>query len=291
MIRVKGLEFKEISTSRSDLSATSSLGHFKSVLVHLPWVCSHHMSKSEVTHFYSLPLCDGISCYLTSHPKAGALKHYFFRSWFHGSAVWWGLGRVVFRGLTHDLMTEVSSHSWPLCEPSEDHLTQGGLPRAHTEVSCSWAWWICLCRGGCVSAGMTRGAGSVPSISQQLAWLCSLNGKNKSSMVSWSWFPEPTQHHFHHIILIEARPGDPDSRSDGGVEIHEKRGAIKYCGYCERRKKILGPSSAPEKLKTFRLHLHEVAKVRVNLRSADFRCNLLSTVSITHKVIVWIKIN
>lgn len=223
MIRVKGLEFKEISTSRSDLSATSSFGRFKSVLVHFPWRCSHHMSESEVTHFYSLPLCDCISGYLTSHPKAGALKHYFFRSWFHGSAVWWGLRRVVLRGLTHG-----------------------------SEVSYSWAWWICLCRGGCLSAGMTREAGSVPSSSRQLTWLCSMNGKNKSSMVSWSWFPEPTQHHFHHIILIEARPGDPDSRSDGG-EIHEERGAIKYCGYCERRKKILGPSSAPEKLKNLQV--------------------------------------
>lgn len=37
----------------------------------------HQMSKSEITHSYSLLFCGCISCYPTNYPKASALKQCF----------------------------------------------------------------------------------------------------------------------------------------------------------------------------------------------------------------------
>lgn len=71
-----------------------------------------------------------------------------------------------------------------------------------------------------------------------------------------------------------------------------KERSYKHCGRWESRRKILSPSCAPERLSSKNLHgAHRRNGGSKNLRSADVYSRLLSCVSFTHKIIVWIKIN
>ena len=83
----------EISMYRSDLSAVSLFSLF--FFFHFPFIFGHQMSKSEVTHSYSLPFCGCFSCYPTSHPKASALKQCFLGCHFMGQDLV-GFSRVGF---------------------------------------------------------------------------------------------------------------------------------------------------------------------------------------------------
>lgn len=102
-----------------------------------------------------------------------------------------------------------------------------------------------------------------------LTWVCSKNGGNRSYKVSLKPISRMGTSLLPHYIH-QSKRGPP--RFEKRVEkTHEKRGAVQYCGCWESRKKDFESQlCSKETKKSSGYTLYGMAKVRQNLRSADY---------------------